>query len=76
MKHKRIRTEYEVADGWSRWVQPVERGYLLSCCDCSLVHHMEFRIYKGRVQFRAKRAPRYTARERKRRTAGHGNAKE
>lgn len=64
MKHKRIHVERERDDGWSRWVQPVVRGYLLSCCDCHLVHHMDFRIHKGRIQFRAKRAPRYTARER------------
>lgn len=67
MKHKRLRVEKEVANGWSRWVQPVRRGYLLACCDCQLVHRMHFRIYKGRVQFKAQRAPRYTARERAKR---------
>ncbi len=43
------------------WVQPVRRGYKLACCDCGLVHRMDFRIYQGRVQFRAFRAPRSTA---------------
>lgn len=66
MKHKRIRVEKELADGWSRWVQPVMKGYLLSCCDCRLVHRLDFRIHKGRIQFRAKRATGYTRRERKR----------
>ena len=66
MKHKRIRVEKEVVNGWSRWVQPFMRGYLLSCCDCRLCHWMDFRIHKGRVQFRARRATRYTARERER----------
>lgn len=67
MRSKRIRVEKEVADGWSRWVQPVMKGYLLACCDCSLVHRLDFRIHKGRIQFKAQRAPRYTARERARR---------
>ena len=64
MKAKRFRVEKEVDGGWTRWVQPAERGYLLACCDCALVHRMDFRIKHGRVQFRAQRAPRYTARER------------
>lgn len=64
MKHRRIHVEKETVAGWSRWVQPVKRGYLMSCCDCRLCHWMDFRIHKGRVQFRAKRAPAYTRRER------------
>lgn len=34
------------------WIQPVPRGYKLACCDCGLVHRMDFRISKRRVQFR------------------------
>lgn len=64
MKAKRFLKEKEGPNGWSRWVQPVKRGYLLECCDCSLVHRMDFRIHRDRVQFRAQRAPRYTARQR------------
>ena len=66
MKNKRIRVEKEIANGWSRWVQPVMRGYLLACCDCHLVHRMDFRVIEGRVQFRAQRANAYTRRERAR----------
>lgn len=29
--------------GWTPWVQPVMKGYLMQCCDCGLVHEMEFR---------------------------------
>jgi hypothetical protein len=43
------------------WVQPVRRGYKMACCDCGLVHNMDFRISKGRVQFRAFRNNRSTA---------------
>lgn len=43
-----------------QWVQPVPRGYKLACCDCGLVHLMDFRVYQGRAQFRAFRANRST----------------
>lgn len=41
------------------WVQPVKRGYKLACCDCGLVHTLNFRIVKyaggkrAKVQFQA-----------------------
>jgi hypothetical protein len=54
----RIRPEPELRNGWTRWIQPIKRGYLLKCCDCGLVHRMEFRIVAGRVQYRAQRARR------------------
>lgn len=70
MKAKRIRKECEVGPrGFSRWIQPMMPKYFLGCCDCNLVHEMQFRIVgvrKLRVQFRARRAKAYTARERKR----------
>lgn len=48
------------------WVQPIRRGYKLACCDCSLVHRMDFRVHKSRVQFRAWRNERATAQQRRR----------
>jgi hypothetical protein len=30
-------------DGWSDWIQPIMEGYRLACCDCGLVHEVEFR---------------------------------
>lgn len=64
MKTKRFRQEHATnARGFSRWVQPVMEKYLLACCDCDLVHEMQFRIVgvrKQRVQFRARRADGYT----------------
>ena len=62
---KRMHPEKERDNGWTRWVQPVRTGYLMACCDCGLVHRMNFRIHLGRVQFKAQRAPVYTKRERK-----------
>lgn len=26
------------------WVQPRRRGYKLACCDCGLVHRIDFRL--------------------------------
>ncbi len=53
----------KVRDG--EWFQPVRRGHLMACCDCSLVHRVDFRVVEGRVHLRAWRAPRLTARLRK-----------
>ena len=64
VKHKHMHPEKERAHGWTRWVQPVVKNYLMSCCDCGLVHRMEFRIHRGHVQFKAQRAVTYTRRER------------
>jgi hypothetical protein len=66
VKLKRIKPERGNAKtGWTRWVQPVMRGYLLACCDCGLVHRMDFRTNGEVVQFRAQRARNYTARQRR-----------
>lgn len=66
--------KYEAGeDGWSDWVRPVERGYKLSCCDCGLVHTMDFRVDEDRAEFRVARNARATAairRERQKRGEG------
>ncbi len=43
------------------WIQPVEKGYKLRCCDCGLVHKIDFEIFKGNIQFRMWRDDRATA---------------
>ena len=55
---------YPQKDG--EWMQP-KRGYKMACCDCGLVHRVEFRVVKGRVQFRAWRDNRATAARRRKR---------
>jgi hypothetical protein len=40
------------------WLQPVLRGYRVKCCDCSLVHVLDFRIVGKQVQFKARRCGR------------------
>lgn len=76
---RRFRQEYSSGPrGFSRWVQPNPSKYLMSCCDCNLVHEMQFRILtakttgKQHVQFRARRAPRLTAQQRKLRSKTPG----
>jgi hypothetical protein len=54
---------YVQEDG--EWFEP--RGnYKQSCCDCGLVHAMQFRVNKnGRIEFRAFRDRRATAAKRR-----------
>lgn len=86
MKLKRIKREHgDYERGFSRWIRPVMRSYKMACCDCGLVHELQFYAVKAvkfhadgswggkllprsvyRVMFRARRAERYTAAQRKR----------
>lgn len=43
------------------WIQPILRGYRLGCCDCGLVHQVDFRIKNRKIQFRVFRLNRATA---------------
>lgn len=45
----------------NEWVRPIRRGYKLGCCDCGLVHDMDFKVSAGRVWFRVRRNNRSTA---------------
>ena len=64
-------TRLEVGpDGWTDWQNPIhgigKRNYRLACCDCGLVHEMQFRIRKSKtgrldVVYRASRNNRATA---------------
>lgn len=49
----------------NEWVSPVRKGYRLRCCDCDLVHVMNFRVFKGKIQFQADRDYRATGASRK-----------
>lgn len=35
---------YENPNGWSDWIAPVMRNYKLGCCDCGLVHDLQFKV--------------------------------
>ena len=51
----------------SHWVYPIMDGYKLCCCDCGLVHDMQFRVTDeyDRVEFRVRRNNRSTAQVRR-----------
>jgi len=60
-KKPRIKGRYkQVIAG--QWEYPIARGYRMACCDCGLVHIMEFRpINKSRIKMRGWRDNRATA---------------
>ena len=65
---KSMSRAYPIAkDG--QWIQPVMKGYKMACCDCGLIHRLEFKVIKcGRghkVIFRAWRDYRATAAKRR-----------
>lgn len=54
------KSKYEQAyDG--DWIQPIMKKYKMRCCDCGLVHTVDFRIVGKRVQLSASRDKRATA---------------
>jgi len=42
----KFHVEQETEGGWSRWVPPEMKAYKMACCDCALVHDMEFKVVK------------------------------
>jgi hypothetical protein len=38
--------EVESFDDWSEWVNPKAEQYFMKCCDCGLVHEMQFKVAK------------------------------
>lgn len=34
------------------WVEPVRKGFSHQCCDCALTHRTDYRVVKGKIQFR------------------------
>jgi hypothetical protein len=61
----KYRQEIETENGWTEWIQPIRRGYKMACCDCGLVHVIDFRMRKGQIQFRARRDNRATGQRRR-----------
>lgn len=60
--------QYEAVteDGWSEWIVPVLDGYQMSCCDCGLVHTIQFKAADdGYPMFRVKRNNRATGQMRR-----------
>lgn len=41
----RFKSMVERDNGWCDWVAPVMDGYRMACCDCGLVHDMQFGVF-------------------------------
>lgn len=49
LPQERLPVEVEGDDGWTDWIHPLP-GYRLQCCDCGLIHRMEFEIVRPSAQ--------------------------
>jgi hypothetical protein len=46
MKKLRFKNHKAGRGGWSEWVYPsTEENYLFQCCDCGLVHELQFKTF-------------------------------
>ncbi len=61
----------QLKDG--EWVRPVKRGLVDKCCDCGLVHVIDFATEDGVLYFRARRDARLTAAARRVKRKGGKN---
>lgn len=46
---------------YGEWTRPRMRNFREQCCDCGLIHRLDFRIVHGRIEFRTRRDDRATA---------------
>ena len=46
---------------YGEWTRPRMRNFREQCCDCGLIHRLDFRIFDGRIEFRTRRDDRATA---------------
>ena len=49
------------------WSKVIGRNHKIMCCDCGLVHLLDFRIKKGKIEFRGFRDNRATGQARRHR---------
>lgn len=47
------------------WIRPVVTGFKMCCCDCGLVHKIDFRIVNDCIELRAFRDNRSTGQKRR-----------
>lgn len=53
-------SRFRVMDA-GEWTRPSRKGYRMGCCDCGLVHTMNFKLIKGRIWMQGFRNERSTA---------------
>lgn len=56
---------YHVTDG--EWLPVKKRGFLEQCCDCGLVHRVNYRVMEGSIEVQSFRDNRATAAARRKR---------
>lgn len=71
------KTYEEQEDGWTVWVRPPKfpKYFKMSCCDCGLVHNIQFEkdeTKEQRIIFRVQRNNRATANVRRGKTFKNG----
>lgn len=49
IRFKQVRTKNGI---WTDWERPVMNGYHMACCDCGLVHTINFRVVKVIKEFK------------------------
>jgi hypothetical protein len=54
------RLSYDVIS-YGEWTRPRMKNFREQCCDCGLIHRLDFRIANGRIDFRTRRDDRATA---------------
>jgi hypothetical protein len=68
--------KYEPAQS-GEWIYPERRDFMLSCCDCGLVHRFDFKLKRSgkrhKILFRAFRDNRATAQLRRHRFFTHAD---
>lgn len=47
------------------WVKPKMNNYKIGCCDCGLVHTVNIRIIKGKIEYQVFRDNRATSAKRR-----------
>ena len=45
-KYNNPKMDKAAPGGWSDWVMPRMSGYRMACCDCGLVHEMDFQAVR------------------------------
>ena len=51
---------------YGEWTRPRMRNFREQCCDCGLIHRLDFRIVDGQIEFRTRRDDRAAAAARRR----------
>lgn len=59
--------------GWTDWISPIhgttKHNYKIKCCDCDLVHDMQFRVQKRKINGTLKNCVVYKVKRNNRATA-------